>query len=184
MPMSPQDRRAVLFGAAVIALGLLAKFAVMPAAAHWSGLRTVAAQGEARLADIQHKLDRRDAILARQRQRFGPGVEQPIESVQEVWVSFPQAVQQALSKAGLKIESVELQGVRKLRKVPGVSLVSLRVRGTCGPDALPKVLASLQSAKQLIIVDRFDISMVKTGARDKWSVTLMVSTPAIPEDRP
>lgn len=179
MALSARDRRAVMVGLALIGLGLLARFIVVPGLEHWRDVRAVMSDGTARLMIVEQKIKRRDAVVDRQRQRFGQAVGQPLATIEEVRVSFPKTVQQALGQAGLGVSSIELQGVRKLREAPGVSLVSLRVRGMCGAPALPQALEALRSAEQLVIVDRFEIGLVKSDSRDQWSVTLVVSTPAI-----
>jgi len=179
MALTARDRRAVWIGSAVIGLGLILRTVVMPAAAHWGDLRAVVSEGESRMAAIEQKLERRDAVVMRQRARFGPGVENPLLPVQRVQISFPQSVQKALGQGGLGVLSVEFQGVRKLREAPGVVMVLLRVRCAGGPDALPQALAAIQNAEQLIIVDRFDLTMTQPDDRGNWSVNMLLSTPAL-----
>lgn len=184
MALSERDRRAIWIGAGLIGLGLLLRVVVMPVVAHWRELRSSAYEGAARVAAIEQKLNRRDALVDRQRARFGPGVDKPLQPVEQVQISFPQSVQKALGKGGLGVSSVEPQGVRKLREVPGVVLVSLRVRCGGGPDALPQALAAIQGYEQLIIVDSFNLTMTKPGERNQWSVNMLVSTPALEAGRP
>lgn len=179
MALTERDKRAVKLGAAVIGLGLIVRLIVMPFTAHWGELRETVSSHEQRITFIEQKLDRRDAVVTRQRPRFGPGIESPLQPVDSVQLSFPQAVQKALGSGGLGVSSVEPQGIRKLRDVAGVVMVSLRVRCGGGPDSLPQALASIQGAEQLIIVDSFDLSMAKPGDRSNWSVTMLLSTPAL-----
>ena len=179
MALSARDRRAITIGVAAIALGLVVRLVVMPVLAHWGELRATTSDYEQVVSTIEQKLKRRDALVNRQRLRFGPGVDRPLESVEAVQISFPQTVQKVLGAGGLGVSNVEPQGSRKLREVPGVMLVSLRVRCAGGPDALPQALAAIQGSEQLIIVDSFDLAMAKPGDRGNWSVTMQVSTPAL-----
>ncbi len=184
MTMTPRDRKAIYLGAAVISVGLMVRFVVMPTVSHWRDLRAVVSEGEARVVAFEQKLDRLDALVMRQRVRYGGGVDKLLEPVDRVQISFPQSVQKALGKGGLGVSSVDPQGVRKLREAPGVLWVSLRVVCSGGPEALPKALAEIQSSEQLIIVDSFNLTMLKPGDRSKWAVTMMVSTPALEMEKP
>ena len=179
MPVNERDKRAILLGMAVIGLGLIIRLVVMPFAAHWQDLRSSASSCEQRISLIEQKLNRRDALIERQCVRFGPGLRAPLEPVEITQRLFPQTVQKVLGKGGLGVSSVEPQGIHKLREAPGVVMVSLRVRCNGGPDSLPQALAEVQKAEQLIIIDSIDLSMTQPGDRKSWSVTLLVSTPAL-----
>lgn len=179
MAMTSREKQVVFTGAGVIVIGLLIKFAIMPFFDHWSSLRTTVSDYEQHVQHVEQKLNRKDAIVDRQKIRFGPGVGAPLKPVEQVQIEFPQAVQKALAAGGLGVSSVEPQGVRKLRTTPGVVMVSTRVRCAGRPDSLPKALAEIQKADSLIIVDSFDLAMTKPGDRKNWSVTMLVSTPAL-----
>jgi hypothetical protein len=92
-------------------------------------------------------------------------------------------VQARLEAGGVAPKSLEIQGVRRLREVRGVALVSLRAQIVCEPAQLPKLLATLRQGEFPTLVDSADIRMERARQRQKWEVSITLSTPALETDR-
>ena len=196
--MTPSEKRTVLIGLAVVGAAVLLRGGLQPAVAAWREARTAVANHEKQLDTLDTQLDRRDARLRRLRQKYGPAIETKLLPVSEVRVRFPQAVQETLKQGGMSVASVALQGVRRQREVPGVSMVSLRVEGTVGGESLPKVLAALRGCEVLALIEdaRIEKGGGKGGGRGRRSrggdggngqsfeLSLMLVTPALTEVSP
>ncbi|MCC6682024.1 MAG: hypothetical protein IT445_14075 [Phycisphaeraceae bacterium] len=179
--MNDRDRRALRIGLLVVAAALLWRFAAWPAMQHWRDARAAVAAYDQQLTSLEQRLADRDAAASRLRQRYGDAIEKPLLSLDETRVLFPQAVQEALRQSGMNVERLELQNVRRLRQSPQVSMISLRVEGSCEGSALPRVLASLRQSQRLTVVDRYETTMANEGDRRNWTVRMILSTAAISE---
>lgn len=179
MTMSSRDRRALLIGAGVVLAAVVYRVALSPAVAVWSEARQAVIDHESVIDRVDVQIDRREAIHARLRERFGPAIDRPLPMLEDVQVAFPKVVRDAMGKGGAQPGSVDIQGVRKLRDVPGVSLVTLRVNAVCDANAIPAVLDGLRTADRIVIIDAIELSMAQPGNRSKWTMTLQLSTPAL-----
>ena len=179
MAMSSRDRRALLLGAGVVLAAVLYKVALSPAMTTWSEARQAVANQDALIARIDAQIDRRQAIHARLRDRYGPAIDRPLPTLEDMQVKFPKVVRDAMGRGGAQPGSVDIQGVRRLRDVPGVSLMTLRVNTVCGGNAIPAVLDGLRTAEQIVIVDSIELSMAQPGNRGKWTMILQLSTPTL-----
>jgi len=172
--MSPRDRRAVIIGGALVIFAAGWRFAVEPVMTQWRDAREQAEVQRAMVSAIEHRASRLDAMQQRLETKLGPGVAKPIRHVEDARLNFPREVQEMLQKAGMKITRVELQGVRKLREAPGVSMLSIRLEGATNGIATPKVLMQLQTSETLMIVD--DLRLAH-GNGHAWTMAMVLSTP-------
>jgi len=178
MNMSERDKRTVKIGGAVLLAALVLKFGVMPMVNAWQAARDKVDAYQASLVSLQTTLDQRAMAMQVLRQKYGEAVDEDLLSEEHTRVVFPQAVQQALRQGGLNVTNVQVPSVRRVRELPGVSMVTVRVEGTCEGGAMPRVLASLAACERWTIVDRFETSMAQPGNRQSWNVRLTLSSPA------
>ena len=172
--MNAREKRVVLVGAALIVVGAVWRGGAADAVARWGDARAQLAAESARVADLTRRAERRDAVGGRLRQRLGPAATQPLPAVVEAQAGFPAAVRAALGGAGLSIASVSVQGVQRVRELPGVSLMKVLVEGSADGGQLPAVLAGTRSLPRVTRVE--ELRLVKEN--DAWSVRLVLSTPA------
>ncbi|CAN0443370.1 unnamed protein product, partial [Ectocarpus fasciculatus] len=126
--MSPRDRRALIFGAGIIGVAVLYRLALAPAVAQWGQARADTVSQTQRIVQFEERLEKRNDIRQRLMERFGPGVQAPLLSVDEARVAFPRSVQEAFGRAGASARQVEVQSVRRVRDLSGVELLSIRVQ--------------------------------------------------------
>ena len=182
MALNPRDRRALLWGGGLLAAAALYQLALSPVLATWSEARAEGAANLERLTQIEDKLERRTQLHDRLSQRFGPAVVEPLQSLEDVRVSFPKAVQDALGRAGVQPQQVEVQGVRRMRGVAGVSTLSLRVRANCNDQSIARLFNELRNCGHSVLVESVDLSMAQPGQRNQWSLMLTVATPALGQE--
>ncbi len=179
MPMTTRDRRAVVVCLVVVAAAAGYRLGLAPAVARWQGARASVGAAEAQIDTVENRLDRLDGVERRLEARYGPGVGRPLSTVEALRVAFPEAVRGAVEAAGAEPRQVEVQGVRKLRDVPGVSSLSLRVRAVAENDAVPELLRQLAAGPYPTVVESLNLTMDEPGGRDKWEAVLVVSTPGL-----
>lgn len=179
--MSERDRRAVVWGAILIGLAVLYRVGLSPAVERWGEARASAEAQSAMVEQFEDKLEKRDEIRQRLETRFGPGVHAPLRSMDEARVVFPKAVQEAIGRGGASANQVEVQGARRVRQLPGVEMLSLRVQVMCNPNAIPMMLKELAAAEMPVVIESVNLSMMQRGQRQQWRATLVVSTPALAE---
>ncbi len=177
--MNDRDRRALVIGVVLVAAAGAYRFGLSPALDHWREARSVAAQRQAVVDDLHAKLGRRDALMARLEPRFGPGVHEPLDAAENVQITFPRAVQQAISRGGGKPTQIEVQGLKRIRGVTGVELLSLRVRIDCPSRSIPEILQQLRAAELPVIVESLDMVMANNNRRDEWRLSMTLSTPSL-----
>ncbi len=182
MSMSSRDRRAVLIGSVLLGVALLLRFVLLPSYEQWREMREAVVAHEAMLSDVERRLDRRDAMITRLLGKYGDAIEKELLDVDAVRVAFPASIQKALKQSGVNVQSIDVQAVRRVRSVSGVSMISLRVQATCEPNAVGKMIEKLTHTEQITVIERLDVTMEKSGQRNKWAVGLVVATPAL-EDR-
>lgn len=181
--MTARDRKTLIVGGAIVAVAVLGRLALMPAWSSWTEARAATAQHDAVVQDLENLIQQRDAMRNRLEARFGRGVYDAVESAEATRVAFPQAVQKALSRGGVRARQVEVQSVRPLREVPGFALLSLRIQVSCKPGQVPAMLRELARAERPTLIESFDLAMAKAGRRDEWNATLVVSTPTLREPK-
>ena len=181
--MSNRDRRALIWGGLLIVAAAVYRFGLSPAVDQWQQVRAESQQQLALLEGLESKLERRAQIMRRLEARFGPGVGQPIPGSEAAAVAFPRTVQEAVSRGGGKATQIEVQGLRRLRDIPGVELLSLRLRIDCPADAIPEVLRQLRAAELPVMIESMNLEMARTGQRDEWQATVVVATPTLSQGR-
>ena len=158
MKFSAKDRRAIIFGAVGLGAILLVRLTVIPFLDSWATARQESNAHQAQLDDLNRKLRR---VLG-QRQRlirmYGPAVKLPLADVQTARVDLFQAAQDVLKSSGIKMTDYQPQRERLLREIPGVGLVTLRIRGNCQLPQLAKCLYRMSEAKTLVIVERLTVT--------------------------
>ena len=179
MTLTPRDRKILLLGAAVLAVLLGGRFVLLPLIDHWGSLRDTIGRRDAVLSELDAMRKRRDALMGRLEGVGGAAIRQPLESIDATHVRFHETVQDLLSKSAVGYTSIELQGVRSLRDVPGTCLLSLQVQGQCDLAALSRCLERVRESERLVIVDRLH---VRGPNPKKLAVTLVLSAPA--QERP
>lgn len=179
--MSDRDRRALVWGAVLIGVAVLYRVGLSPATDRWGEARASAGAQSAMVEQFEDKLEKRDEVRERLEARFGPGVHAPLRSMDEARVVFPKAVQEAIGRAGASAKQIEVQGSRRVRELPGVEMLSLRVQVECEPPAIPNVFKELAAAELPVVVESVNLSMPQRGQRQQWQATLVVSTPALAE---
>lgn len=181
--MNTRDKRALFFGAVVIGVAVLFRVALSPGLDRWREARATAGAQSAMLEQFESKLDDRDKFRKRLEPRFGPGVHDSLRSADEARVDFPRAVQEALSRGGVAAQQVEVQGTRRVRDLPGVELLSLRVQVNCQPPSIPSLFRELSRADVPVLIESITLSMPQRGQRQNWQATLVLSTPTRREAR-
>ncbi len=179
MAMNDRDKRALRIGGVLVGVAVLYRLVLSPMLAGWAEARAEGAMYTTRIIQFEDKLDRREDLRKRLRERYGSAIDRPLLSIDELRVAFPRSVQDALSRASIEITQVEVQGVRRLRNVSGVSSFALRVRGTCNDRAIPAMLNELRKADQVVVIDSLDLTMSAPGRRDQWQLVLTLSTPGL-----
>ncbi len=172
--MNAREKRVVIVGGVLILVGAVWRGGAADAVARWGDARARLAAESARVADLTRRAERRDAVGGRLRQRLGPAATKELPGEAEAQAGFPAAVREALGGAGLSIASVSVQGVQRVRELPGVSLVRVLVEGSADGGSVPAVLAGTRSLPRVTRVE--ELRLVK--ADDGWSVRLVLSTPA------
>lgn len=172
--MNQRERRVVFLGGALVIGAVAWRGGLGQAVAEWGDARARLAAESDRVADLEQQAQRRDAIGLRLQQRFGPAATRPLGAVVEVQADFPAAVREALGGAGLKVASVSVQGVQRVREVSGVSLVRVLVEGTAEGHAVPAVLAGTRSLPRVTRLE--EVRLTRNG--DNWSLRMVLSTPA------
>ena len=178
--MNAREKRVVVAGGALVLVAVVWRGGLGEGVAAWGQARERLSAESARLEDLGRRAEQRDAVAGRLRQRLGPAADAPLPGVVVAQASFPAQARGALGDAGLEVGSVSVQGVQRVRELPGVSLVRVRVEGTAGGDAVPAVLAATRSLPRVTRVE--ELQLAKED--DRWSVRMVLSTPARrgPED--
>lgn len=174
----------MIWGAVLIGIAVLYRFALSPVVDQWQAARDTVATQSAMLDQYEDKLEKRSDIRKRLEQRYGAGVNNPLPTADEAQVAFPRSVQQAIGRGGAQARQVEVQGLRRLREYPEIELLSLRVQVMCEPNAIPGMLAELTRADMPVVVESVNLSMPQRGQRRQWEATLVVSTPTLKGGRP
>ncbi len=182
--MTPRERRTISIGLGVVVVAVTLNLLVRPVFASWQEARTALADHDRRLESLELRLDRRDTKQRQLAQKHGPAVGQPLPSVAVARVKFPETVQAVLNSGGMSVSSMSLQGVRRMREVAGVSLVTLRVDGETSGARLADVLAALRGSELLALVE--DVRLEKGGDNGRgegpsYQMTLVLATPALTE---
>ena len=181
--MNQRDRRAIFAGGLLILVAVIYRFGFSSAFAQWQQVRAESQQQLTLLDGLESKLERRGQILRRLEPRFGPGVGRPIPAAEDAAVAFPRTVQEAVGRGGGKATQLEVQGTRRLRDLPGIDLLSLRLRVDCPAESIPEVLRQLQAADLPVILESINFEMARAQQRDQWQATLVVSTPTLSQGR-
>ncbi|MEM7624205.1 MAG: hypothetical protein AAF333_01110 [Planctomycetota bacterium] len=176
--MSPRDRRALILGGLFIAVAVLYRVVLSPVMGQWGEARAAAEARSTMVERFEEQLERRDKIRGRLEPRFGLGVHDALRTVDEARVAFPRSVQEAIGRGGATAKQVEVQGVRRLRDVPGVDLLSLRVQVDCQAPVIPQLFSELCRADVPVIVESVSLVMPQPGQRQNWQANLVLSTPA------
>jgi len=159
MNISSRDRRAMVVGGVALAAILVVKFAVMPWAYQWLDTRDDIRQVRDTLASYETRFKRLEVLNKRLVLTYGKAVGEPLEDIELTRVRFHKVVQDVLKAAGFKMESLQPQAARSIRKrVPGVAVFPIRVVGKCQIQQLAKCLAQVRAAPCLIIVDRVNVT--------------------------
>ncbi len=184
--MTTREKRTVFIGLGVVVVAVLLNLVLRPGLDAWQAARGTIAQHELQLENLEGQLADRDIKRRQLAQKYGPAVSKPLVTVSEARVAFPEAVQNALKRGGLGVSTVTLQNVRRVREVPGVSLVSLRVEGGTQGKQLADVLASLRASEVLALVEDLRIERGDGGGPDgaPYTLSFVLSTPALTEDTP
>ena len=128
-------------------------------------------------------VQRLDAAHALLQGNYGPALQEPLQDIEETSIRFNKTVQDVLQAGGLEYETIAVKGVRPLRDVPGVALVSFQIRGKCQIGSLAKALHQMRTAEQLMIVDQISARPPDKNKPAELEVTLILSTPALEETR-
>ena len=177
--MSDRDRRAIVVCLVVVAAAAGYRLVLSPMVEQWQAARASVATAEAQVDAVGQRLDRLDSVRRRLSERYGPGVGRPLATVEALRVAFPEAVRAAVEAGGAEARRVEVQGVRKLRDVPGVASLSLRVTAVGGDGAIPEVLRQVAAGPYPAVVESLNLSMDEPNRREKWEMVMVVSTPGL-----
>lgn len=185
--MTQRERRTITIGLGVIVLAALLNFGLGPFFASWQDARETVRTHHDRMSSLQTLLARRDVKQSQLEQKFGGAVGRELLTVSEARVAFPEAVQATLGAGGMSLSTVSLQGVRTLREVSGVSMVSLRIDGSVAGARLPDAFAALRASELLALVEEVRLDKGRDRGRGEgpsYEVTLVLATPALTEARP
>ena len=172
--MNAREKRVVLAGGLLVVAAVAWAGGAGDAAARWGEARERLAAEADRVAELGERARRRDAVAGRLRQRLGPAAAAPLPTVVEAQADFPTAVREALGGAGLGVASVSVQGVQRVRELPGVSLVRVLVEGSAEGGSVPAVLAGTRSLPRVTRVEEVVLTQEDGG----WSTRMTLSTPA------
>jgi hypothetical protein len=168
------------FGAALLAVLIGTRFVLWPAVSMWRESRTAAMQAQDDFDRLKTSMTRLDHQKRSLSGIFGPAVAGPIESLQLVQVRMAKRIEQSMSQAGVGIANISPQPVERLRELPGMSIVRMRVEGTCRFEQLAQCLAHFAKAEQLILVDRLSAQGVE-GKPGELKLSLVLSSLAVEE---
>ena len=178
--MNAREKRTVLIGGAVIAVAVILNLGLRPVFAAWGEARETMAAHRDRVDTLEQRLDRREVKARQLTQKYGPSVTAPLPTETDAKVSFPEATQKALRSGGMGVSSISLQGARRLRDVPGVSLLTVRVDGSVSGAKLAEAFATLRGSELLALVE--DARLEKSGGGPEgpsYNVTLLLATPVL-----
>ena len=179
MMWSDRDRRAVLLGAAGLALVLSMKFILLPWLHHWGEARADIVRHRAVLADVEHDLERLDFLHSRLKPGYGEAVARPLENVSTTLLMFDQTIQKSLTDSGVALQTKSHRGARTLREAQGVVLVTIQVQARGDLAALARCLNRMRHAEQLVIVDQLTLHTPDPNRPGQLAYTMELSTPAL-----
>lgn len=183
MNLSARDRRTVVVGGILLAVILIIKFTLMPWLDHWGDLRVRIARSHATLQANERKSKHLTSLEQRLVRSYGKAVTRPLDDVEETRRRFNRVVYDVLKAGGFKMQRTQPQAARSIRtQVQGVTLLSMRVVGTCQLQQLAKCLAQVRQAEHLIIIDRVD-AVSNPKKPTELTVTMVLATLAEEETR-
>ena len=174
MNLTPRDRRAILLGAATLAVVLGVYFVVMPIFASWQDARARIVAAQAELSELETDAKRRASQRRRLMALIGPGVVEPPMLVPEAELQFVETVEEAVQASGLNVSSVRPQSVRRTRDLQGMSLVGVGLEAKCKPQQLVDCLTKLHGLDQLILVERLNTN--NTDGKGSLEVSMVLTT--------
>ena len=155
--VSPRNRRAIILGAAALAVILAARLVLIPWIDSWQQARQQIADAQGGLRDLDGQLRRLLAQRQRLEKIYGPGSAKPLADVQAAKSALV-GVKDILKAGGFNPTSFRPQPPRSLRTLREVELVPLQVRGKCKLPQLVNSLAGLRKSQTLFFVDRLTIT--------------------------
>ncbi len=161
MTITAGDRKTIILGGLALGIIFAGYFVLMPWLDSWSMARAEISESRKQLGDIQVKVQRILSQRQRLKQRYGPGINRPLEDdVETAQLKLLKTVKEAFAAGGFKPNEYRLQRPRALalKSVSGIQVVPLEVPGKCNISQLTKSLAELSKAKTFVFVERFTIS--------------------------
>ena len=177
MNLPTRDQRAILIGAAALALILGLRFIAVPIAQTWQGARARISRAQTELESLKAQI----ADLQTQHRQlapvFGPSVSERPPSAQDARVRFVKTVVEPLESAGLDVPSTRTQPLRRLREVSGVGLVTIQVRAVGDLPKLAETLGAMRQTDQLILVESLSASTDEEDPGD-LEISMVLATTA------
>lgn len=175
MSLSRRDRRAIALGALVLVVLLAWRFGATDAVGQWRGARQRIDTSERQAERLGHRLASLERASRKlQETRGQAALEAPLPA-ERAGVRLTAAAQELLASAGMKIESITLQGSRSVRDLEGVDELTVQLRGECKADKLTECLAKLRKAEVLLIVDSLNVNNNEQKPGE-LSVTMVLAT--------
>jgi hypothetical protein len=189
MKLSARDRRAIIWGGAVLAGLLVVRFALLPVLDGWQAARARGAAAWAQLSALERNARRALGQRRRLTRAYGHSVPDPLPDVERARMDLL-AAHELLKGQGFEPTEYQRQPARAPRRSDGraalpadVTLVSLLIRGSCDPQQLSHCFAALREADTLVFVDR--VTAVKSEKdAGKLEVDLVLATVARKEAAP
>lgn len=183
MTIRDRDRKAIILGAAVLALVLGYRLVLAPLAESWRDARQRIEMASA----TRSALEAQALKLRSQRRRleaiYGPAIGEPLPPVDRARANFVKTVEDLLKSSGMESRGVRSQPLRPLREVDGVALVGLRVECTGRSQQLAKCLAAMSEGEQIMLVE--SIRAAPDSKRpDRMQVSMVLATLARMEGSP
>jgi len=155
--LTPRDRRAVLIGAALLAVLVVGRVVVLPVAGYWSGARARTAAARSQLSRMQTQLAQIVSQQGRLWGQIGPAVAKGLADAETARMGLFESAQAALRQAGFNATGFAPQKPRRLTSLPGVQEIDLQVRGKCNPGQLANALAQLCKTPTLVAVRQLNV---------------------------
>ena len=158
MKLTDRDRRAILWGSAILAGVLLVRFAILPWWSSWSEARDQTRRCREQMNELELEIRRLANMQDTAVKSYGPSATRPLQGAEAARIAFAKAVNDTLKAGGINFQSITPQRARPLPDLKDVELLPFQVKGKCSLAQLARCLAGMRKAPMPMIVDRIGVS--------------------------
>ncbi|NQU75930.1 MAG: hypothetical protein HQ546_06425 [Planctomycetes bacterium] len=156
--LSRPDKRAIVYGAVVLAVIVAARLAFVPWLNGWGDARTRIATAQSQIDELAGKARRASGQRSRLAEAYGPAAGKELTDLRDAQRGLLKVAQDIFKANGFEVASgYDPQRPRQVKGLAGVQLVPMQVRGTCKLPQLVKCLTEMRKAPTLVFVDRLTI---------------------------